>query len=57
VPRRAGRRARRARAARAAAQGLPVAEERADDEAVDLVYAAVRERLEFLNDVSGRIGT
>ncbi|MEW2296439.1 SpoIIE family protein phosphatase [Streptomyces sp. NPDC006743] len=28
-----------------------------EDEPVDLEYAAVRERLEFLNEVSGRIGT
>ncbi|WP_282701267.1 SpoIIE family protein phosphatase [Streptomyces sp. CC219B] len=56
VPRRAERRARRERAARAAAQGLPVPQDAAD-EAEDLEYAAVRERLEFLNEVSGRIGT
>ncbi|MFI2640693.1 SpoIIE family protein phosphatase [Streptomyces sp. NPDC018610] len=57
VPRRAERRARRERAARAVAQGLPVPAELADDEGVDLEYAAVREHLEFLNEVSGRIGT
>ncbi|MFE9168871.1 SpoIIE family protein phosphatase [Streptomyces kebangsaanensis] len=57
VPRRAGRRTRRERAARAAARGLPVPAELADDEGEDLEYAAVRERLEFLNEVSGRIGT
>ncbi|MFB7595787.1 SpoIIE family protein phosphatase [Streptomyces sp. NPDC056160] len=60
VPRRAGRRARRERAARAAALGLPAPHgpgEGSDDEPVDLEYAAVRERLEFLNEVSGRIGT
>ncbi|WP_326804985.1 SpoIIE family protein phosphatase [Streptomyces sp. NBC_01788] len=57
VPRRAGRRARRERAARAVAQGLPLPERGADDEGEDLEYAAVRERLEFLNEVSGRIGT
>ncbi|MFJ8629721.1 SpoIIE family protein phosphatase [Streptomyces sp. NPDC093568] len=56
VPRRVERRARRERAARAAAQGLPLAQEEADD-VEDLEYAAVRERLEFLNEVSGRIGT
>ncbi|MET7378652.1 SpoIIE family protein phosphatase [Streptomyces sp. NPDC005526] len=57
VPRRAGRRARRERAARAAAQGLPAPEEDAGDPGEDLEHAAVRERLEFLNEVSGRIGT
>ncbi|MFF7160276.1 SpoIIE family protein phosphatase [Streptomyces sp. NPDC008086] len=56
VPRRVERRARRERAARAAAQGLPSAPDD-PDEAEDLEYAAVRERLEFLNEVSGRIGT
>ncbi|MEU9054374.1 SpoIIE family protein phosphatase [Streptomyces sp. NPDC048384] len=56
VPRRAERRARRERAARAAAQGLPLPREYTD-EAEDLEYVAVRERLEFLNEVSGRIGT
>ncbi|MCT9076648.1 ATP-binding SpoIIE family protein phosphatase [Streptomyces fulvoviolaceus] len=56
VPRRAERRARRERAARAAAEGLPVQQDTAD-EGEDLEYAAVRERLEFLNEVSGRIGT
>ncbi|MGW5636958.1 SpoIIE family protein phosphatase [Streptomyces sp. NPDC003832] len=56
VPRRAERRARRERAARAAALGLPAPEPAAED-AEDLEYAAVRERLEFLNEVSGRIGT
>ncbi|MGC9539402.1 SpoIIE family protein phosphatase [Streptomyces sp. UG1] len=56
VPRRVERRARRERAARAAAEGLPLPQEYAD-EAEDLEYAAVRERLEFLNEVSGRIGT
>ncbi|WP_234537513.1 ATP-binding SpoIIE family protein phosphatase [Streptomyces shenzhenensis] len=57
VARRAERLARRECAARAAAQGLPVPAELADDEGEDLEYAAVRERLEFLNEVSGRIGT
>ncbi|WP_055712094.1 SpoIIE family protein phosphatase [Streptomyces torulosus] len=56
VPRRAERRRRRERAARAVAEGLPVPEE-LKDEGEDLEYAAVRERLEFLNEVSGRIGT
>ncbi|MFH8791572.1 SpoIIE family protein phosphatase [Streptomyces sp. NPDC017941] len=59
VPRRAERRARRRRAEAAAAAGLaPAPEARgADDEAEDLEYAAVREHLEFLNEVSGRIGS
>ncbi|WP_406195117.1 SpoIIE family protein phosphatase [Streptomyces sp. NBC_01017] len=56
VPRRVERRARRERAARSAAQGLPLPREYTD-EAEDLEYVAVRERLEFLNEVSGRIGT
>ncbi|WP_328353044.1 SpoIIE family protein phosphatase [Streptomyces sp. NBC_00445] len=56
VPRRAERKARRERAARARAEGLPVPREFAD-ESEDLEYTAVRERLEFLNEVSGRIGT
>lgn len=56
VPRRIERRARRERAARAAAEGLPVPQE-LTDEGEDLEYAAVRERLEFLTEVSGRIGT
>ncbi|WP_181849454.1 SpoIIE family protein phosphatase [Streptomyces parvulus] len=56
VPRRAERRARRERAARALAAGEPVPDD-LRDEAEDLEYAAVRERLEFLNEVSGRIGT
>ncbi len=56
VPRRVERRARRERAARAAAQGLPLPQEGPDD-VENLEYAAVRERLEFLNEVSGRIGT
>ncbi|MEV8592910.1 SpoIIE family protein phosphatase [Streptomyces sp. NPDC052012] len=56
VPRRAERRARRERAARALAAGEPVPEE-LRDEGEDLEYAAVRERLEFLNEVSSRIGT
>ncbi|CAM5333862.1 SpoIIE family protein phosphatase OS=Streptomyces tendae OX=1932 GN=GUR47_01220 PE=4 SV=1 [Streptomyces tendae] len=56
VPRRAERMARRELAARALAAGEPVPEE-LRDEAEDLEYAAVRERLEFLNEVSGAIGT
>jgi serine phosphatase RsbU (regulator of sigma subunit)/anti-sigma regulatory factor (Ser/Thr protein kinase) len=56
VPRRAERKLRRERAARAAAAGEPVPQDLAD-EGEDLEYAAVRERLEFLNEVSGRIGT
>ncbi|MFF4587436.1 SpoIIE family protein phosphatase [Streptomyces sp. NPDC001388] len=56
VARRVERKARRERAVRAAAEGLPVTPELAD-EREDLEYAAVRERLEFLNEVSGRIGT
>ncbi|MGY0070896.1 SpoIIE family protein phosphatase [Streptomyces sp. QTS137] len=56
VPRRAGRKARRERAARARAAGEPVPDD-LRDEAEDLEYAAVREHLEFLNEVSSRIGT
>ncbi|MFI2378519.1 SpoIIE family protein phosphatase [Streptomyces sp. NPDC018964] len=56
VPRRAERRERRERAARALAAGEPVPEE-LRDEVEDLEHAAVRERLEFLNEVSSRIGT
>ncbi|MFJ7341846.1 SpoIIE family protein phosphatase [Streptomyces sp. NPDC101110] len=56
VARRAERRARRERAARALAAGEAVPED-LRDEGEDLEYAAVRERLEFLNEVSGRIGT
>ncbi|MFC9848902.1 SpoIIE family protein phosphatase [Streptomyces sp. NPDC060223] len=56
VPRRAERKARRERAARAAASGEPLPGE-VQDEGEDLEYVAVRERLEFLNEVSGRIGT
>ncbi|MET8028295.1 ATP-binding SpoIIE family protein phosphatase [Streptomyces avermitilis] len=59
VPRRAERKARRERAARAAASGESVPQDVQDvqDEGEDLEYVAVRERLEFLNEVSGRIGT
>ncbi|MEV7082701.1 SpoIIE family protein phosphatase [Streptomyces sp. NPDC093516] len=56
VARRTERKARRERAARARAAGEPVPED-LRDEVEDLEYAAVRERLEFLNEVSGRIGT
>ncbi|MER5434503.1 SpoIIE family protein phosphatase [Streptomyces sp. NPDC002588] len=56
VTRRTERRARRERAARAAAEGSPMPRDLLD-EREDLEYAAVRERLEFLNEVSGRIGT
>ncbi|SEN97223.1 ATP-binding SpoIIE family protein phosphatase [Actinacidiphila rubida] len=55
VPRRVERQARRIAAAAAAA--LDPAAAPAEDLAPDLEYAAVRERLEFLNEVSGRIGT
>lgn len=56
VPRRVERQARREQAAQAAARGLPAPQDYAD-EGEDLEYVAVRERLEFLNEVSGRIGT
>ncbi|MCX4766181.1 SpoIIE family protein phosphatase [Streptomyces sp. NBC_01275] len=56
VARRVERRARRERAARAVAEGLPLPDD-LPDEGEDLEYTAVRERLEFLNEVSGRIGT
>ncbi|CAG6396203.1 SpoIIE family protein phosphatase [Streptomyces cocklensis] len=55
VPRRAERQARRRAAEQAAAldpESVP-----AEELAPDLEYAAVREHLEFLNEVSGRIGT
>ncbi|MFF0199706.1 SpoIIE family protein phosphatase [Streptomyces sp. NPDC005017] len=57
VPRRAERRARRERLAHATAAGEPPPDGPAEDDAEDLEYTAVRERLEFLNEVSGRIGT
>ncbi|MFD7548990.1 SpoIIE family protein phosphatase [Streptomyces sp. NPDC059816] len=61
VARRAERIARRERAARAAATGAPPPQDGSGvddpDGGVDLEYAAVRERLEFLNEVSGRIGS
>ncbi|WP_055525900.1 ATP-binding SpoIIE family protein phosphatase [Streptomyces graminilatus] len=56
VARRAERKARRERAARAVLAGESLPEDLRDD-VEDLEHAAVRERLEFLNDVSGRIGT
>ncbi|WP_447041221.1 SpoIIE family protein phosphatase [Streptomyces sp. DSM 118878] len=56
VARRAERKARKERAERDAARGLP-GPGPDDDEGEDLEYAAVRERLEFLNEVSGRIGS
>ncbi|MEV6021553.1 SpoIIE family protein phosphatase [Streptomyces sp. NPDC052036] len=56
VARRAERKARRERAARAAAVGEPMQDD-LQDEGEDLEYVAVRERLEFLNEVSGKIGT
>ncbi|MFD0309072.1 SpoIIE family protein phosphatase [Streptomyces sp. NPDC127119] len=56
VPRRTERMERRQRAAAAALSGEPLPQD-AEDEVEDLEYAAVRERLEFLNEVSGRIGT
>jgi serine phosphatase RsbU (regulator of sigma subunit)/anti-sigma regulatory factor (Ser/Thr protein kinase) len=54
VPRRAERHARQKAAQEAAAAGQAVD---AADLEQDLEYAAVRERLEFLNEVSGRIGS
>ncbi|MFI1398280.1 SpoIIE family protein phosphatase [Streptomyces sp. NPDC020681] len=54
VPRRAERIARQRRAEKAVAAGQLVD---AADLEQDLEYAAVRERLEFLNEVSGRIGS
>lgn len=56
VPRRAERKARRLRAQQAAADGT-APEAGTQEEAEDLEYAAVREHLEFLNEVSGRIGS
>ncbi|MGY0490826.1 SpoIIE family protein phosphatase [Streptomyces sp. WG-D5] len=59
VSRRTERKARRAEAARATALGVPSPRPPLDDadSAEDLEYAAVRDRLEFLNEVSGRIGS
>ncbi|QHC24667.1 ATP-binding SpoIIE family protein phosphatase [Streptomyces sp. GS7] len=56
VPRRVERRDRLLRAARTAQDPL-AAEAAAAELESDLEYAAVRERLEFLNEVSGRIGS
>ncbi|WP_351222759.1 SpoIIE family protein phosphatase [Streptomyces sp. NPDC002133] len=56
VPKRAERRERRQAARRAVAAGRAVDVDAADLEE-DLEHAAVRERLEFLNEVSGRIGS
>ncbi len=55
VPRRVERQARRRAAAAAAALDPEAVPE--EDLAPDLEYAAVREHLEFLNEVSGRIGS
>ncbi|MFJ5219911.1 SpoIIE family protein phosphatase [Streptomyces sp. NPDC088354] len=58
VPRRAERRAEGLRAAReAAVDPDPGAAAAAAAAEPDIEYAAVRERLEFLNEVSGRIGS
>ncbi|MFH8489335.1 ATP-binding SpoIIE family protein phosphatase [Streptomyces longisporoflavus] len=65
VPRRAERKARRLRAEQAAADGVTTepgtpgthGAPGSPDEGPDLEYAAVREHLEFLNEVSGRIGS
>ncbi|MFF4604827.1 SpoIIE family protein phosphatase [Streptomyces sp. NPDC001339] len=57
VPRRVERRTRLLRAASAAADDPQAAAAAAAELASDLEYAAVRERLEFLNEVSGRIGS
>ncbi|MGW7364462.1 ATP-binding SpoIIE family protein phosphatase [Streptomyces sp. NPDC054841] len=54
VPRRAERRERLSAAQEAVAAGRHTDEA---DQELDLEYAAVRERLEFLNEVSGRIGS
>ncbi|MFI6895124.1 SpoIIE family protein phosphatase [Streptomyces sp. NPDC050256] len=54
VPQRAGRRTASGPQARAGDAFVPRAAPRPE---LDLEYAAVRERLEFLNEVSGRIGT
>ncbi|WP_037771942.1 SpoIIE family protein phosphatase [Streptomyces sclerotialus] len=57
VPRRVERRARLLRAASGAAGDPQAAAAAAAELESDLEYAAVRERLEFLNEVSGRIGS
>ncbi len=54
VPRRAER---RARTAEPPGTAVPPTSAAVDDPGEDLEYAAVRERLEFLNEVSGSIGT
>ncbi|MEV4432476.1 SpoIIE family protein phosphatase [Streptomyces sp. NPDC049585] len=56
VPRRAGRRTRPPVPAQRPA-GEPLAADVEGDIAADLEHAAVRERLEFLNEVSGSIGS
>lgn len=56
VSRRVERKVRRERAARAVAAGQALPQDLTDD-GEDLEYVAVRERLEFLNEVSGKIGT
>ncbi|WP_199896756.1 ATP-binding SpoIIE family protein phosphatase [Streptomyces niger] len=57
VPRRVERRARLLRAASESAADSRAAEAATAELESDLEYAAVRERLEFLNEVSGRIGS
>ncbi|MEU4209458.1 SpoIIE family protein phosphatase [Streptomyces sp. NPDC026206] len=57
MPKYLERRAGRQRAAAAALRGAPGAPLAGADDPDDLEYAAVRERLEFLNEVSGGIGT
>ncbi|WEB39648.1 SpoIIE family protein phosphatase [Streptomyces yunnanensis] len=57
VPRRVERRARLLRAVRAAEHDPRAAAAAVAELESDLEYAAVRERLEFLNEVSGRIGS
>ncbi|UNO39262.1 SpoIIE family protein phosphatase [Streptomyces sp. MST-110588] len=57
VPRRVERRTRLLRAARAADTDPRAAAAAVAELESDLEYAAVRERLEFLNEVSGRIGS
>ncbi|MET8471601.1 SpoIIE family protein phosphatase [Streptomyces sp. NPDC006422] len=57
VSRRTERKARRAEAALATASGVPSPRSPLDNSDEDLEYAAVRDRLEFLNEVSGRIGS
>ncbi len=57
VPKYVERRERQRRTAQGAQVGTAPATPPAADDAPDLEYAAVRERLEFLNEVSGRIGS